>query len=250
MVYTFWLTFAYNSIVTLMDCASPVIPESEHDSQSNFSDSSRLSTSNKTPYFPSTRELRKRRRGVKGFPEVPARQQPSSEEEHRVNQLVQAITTEKRRRKGRCELPRPLFCIRFTGPLPRPYFDPFYVPEPHDPDVALELANDDEEWEAQQAFRNKKKAEKVQLREKVIGWQASIGDLATSQGLSVKSVEQALLVTEASTQNPVMSAVSVEDVTKTAREAKVPSPSGFFTKLISSIDQSHRTKVSTRPNFL
>src|SRR5258706_7837668 len=216
-----------------MDCTSPIFPESEHDIQSN-SDSSSLSPSIKVPCFLSISELRKRREAMKDFPEVPARRQPSDEEECRVEQLVHRITTEKRRRKQRCELPRSLFCTRFTGPLPRPYFDPSYVPEPHNPDIALELANNDEEWEAQQAFRDKKRAEKRQLREKVIGWQASIGDLATSQsqGLSVQSVEQALLNTEPGTAITV----DVGNVTKTAPEAP---------KLIGTVDQnqSHRNKV-------
>ena len=217
-----------------MDCTSPIFPESEHDLQSN-SDSSSLSLSIKVPYFLSISELRKRREAMKDFPELPARRQPSDEEECRVEQLVHRITTEKRRRKGRSELPRSLFCTRFTGPLPRPYFDPFYVPEPHNPDIALELANDDEEWEVQQAFRDKKRAEKRQLREKVIGWQASIGDLATSQsqGLSVQSVEQVLLNTEPGT--PI--AVDVENVTKMTLEVKDPEPVG-------TVDQSHRNKVS------
>jgi len=183
---------------------------------------------------------------MKAFPEVPARRQPSDEEECRVEQLVDGITTEKRRRKGRCELPRPLFCTRFTGPLPRPYLDPSYIPEPHNPDIALELANNDEEWEAQQAFRDKKRAEKRQLREKVIGWQASIGGLAPtqSQGLSVLSVEQALLNTDAGTPSAVTSAMDVENVMKTAPEANTPSSSGFHTKPISTVDRVHRNKVS------
>ena len=215
-----------------MDCTSPIFPESEHDIQSN-SDSSSLSPSIKVPCFLSISELRKRREAIKDFPEVPARRQPSDEEECRVEQLVHRITTEKRRRKGRCELPRSLFCTRFTGPLARPYFDPSYVPEPHNPDIALELATDEEEWEAQQAFRDKKRAEKRQLREKVIGWQASIGDLATSRGLSVQSVEQALLDMEPGT--PV--AVDVGNVTKIAPEVKAPEP-------IRTVDQSHHNKVS------
>ena len=226
-----------------MDCASPIIPESEHDIQSN-SDSSSLSPSNKVPDFLSTWELRKRRKAVKEFPEVLAHRQPTDDEDCRVEQLANRITTEKRRKKGRCELPRPLLCTRFTGPLPRPYLDPSYVPEPHDPDIALELANDDDEWETQQALRDKKRAEKRQIREKVIGWQTSIGDLSISQGLSVKSVEQALLDTGPATPNPVISAMNVEDVTKTAREAKRPSSSKFHTKSISPVDQGHRTKVS------
>ena len=230
-----------------MDCASPIFPENEHDNQSN-SDSSSLSPSIKVPCFLSVSELRKRREAVKAFPEVSARRQPSDEEECRVEQLVHRITTEKRRRKGRCELPRPLFCTRFTGPLPRPYFDPSYVPEPYNPDIALELANNDEEWEAQQVFRDKKRAEKRQLREKVIGWQASIGGLAASQsqGLSVQSVEQALLNTEPGTPTAVISAVDVENVTKTAPEANAPSSSEFYTKPISPVDQGYRNKVSVQ----
>jgi len=227
-----------------MDYASPIIPESEHDVQSN-SGSSSLSPSNKVPCFLSTPELRNRREAVKGFPEVPAGRQPSDEEECRVEQLVHRITTEKRRRKGRCELPRPLFCTRFTGPLPRPYLDPSYVPEPHNPDIPLELANNDEEWEAQQTFRDKKRAEKKQLREKVIGWQASIGDLVISQGISTQSVEQALLDTGPGT--PVISTVDVENVT--APEAKAHPPSGIYTKTISTVDQDHRNQVSIQFEF-
>lgn len=225
-----------------MDCASPIIPESEHDIQSN-SDSSSLSPSNNIACFLSTSELRKRRKAVKEFPEVPARRRPSDEEECRVEQLVHRITIEKRRRAGRCELPRPLFCTRFTGPLPRPYLDPSYVPEPHDPDIALELANNDEEWETQQAILVKKRAGKKQLREKVIGWQASIGDLAISQGLSARSVEQALLDTEPGTPDPVISTMIVENVAKTA-EATAPLSSGFNTKPIGIVEQGRRIKVS------
>ena len=229
-----------------MDCTSPIFPESEHDIQSN-SDSSSLSPSAKVPCFLSISELRKRREATKDFPEVPARRQPSDEEECRVEQLVHRIATEKRRRKGRCELPRSLFCTRFTGPLRRPYLDPFHVPEPHNPDIALELANNDEEWEVQQAFRDKKRAEKIQLREKVIGWQASIGDLATaqSQGLSAQSVEQVLLNTEPGTP----SVVEVGNMTKTAPEAKARSSSGFDTKPVSTVDQTHRNEVSVEFKF-
>lgn len=231
-----------------MDCTSPIFPESEHDIQSN-SDSSSLSPSAKVPCFLSISELRKRREATKDFPEVPARRQPSDEEECRVEQLVHRIATEKRRRKGRCELPRSLFCTRFTGPLRRPYLDPFYVPAPHNPDIALELANNDEEWEAQQTFRDKKRAEKKQLREKVIGWQASIGDLATaqsqSQNLSAQSVEQVLLNTEPGTP----SVVDVENVTKAAPEVKAPSSSGFYTKPESTVDQTHRNEVSVEFKF-
>ena len=226
-----------------MDWASPVIPESEHDIHSN-SDSSGLSLSTEVPCFLSTSELRNRRKAVKEFPEVLTRRQPSDEEESRVEQLVQRITAEKRRRKGRCELPRPLFCTRFTGPLPRPYFDTSYVPVPHEPDIALELANNDEEWKSQQVFRDKKRAEKRQLREKVIGWQASVGDLSVSQGLSAQSVEQALLDTDSGTPDPVVSAVDVENVSKTACEAKAPSSSEFCTIKPISTDQAHRIKVS------
>ena len=225
-----------------MDCASPIIPESEHDLHSN-SDSSSLSPSNKVPRFLSTSELFNRRKAVKEFPEVPASRQPPDEENCRVEQLAHRITTEKRRRKGRCELPRPLLCTRSTGPLSRPYFDPSYVPEPRDPDVPLELANNDEEWEAQQAFRDKRRVEKRQLREKVIGWQASIGDLAISQGVSTQSVEQALLGTNPGTQTPVVSAANVENMTKTAHEVKMTSPS---TKPISTADQGHHIKVSVQ----
>jgi hypothetical protein len=230
-----------------MDVASPIFPESEYDNQSN-SDSSSLGPSIKVPCFLSASELRKRREAMKAFPAVPARRQPSDEEECRVEQLVHRIITEKRRRKGRCELPRPLFCTRFTGPLPRPYLDPSYVPEPHNPDIALELANNDEEWEAQQAFRDKKRAEKRHLREKVIGWQTSIGDLATSQsqGLSVQSVEQVLLNTESGTPSAV---ISVVDVTKTAPEANAPSSCGFHTKPISTVDQGRRNKASVQSKF-
>ena len=229
-----------------MACTSPIFPESEHDIQSN-SDSSSLSPSVKVPCLLSISELRKRREAIKDFPEVPARRQPSDEEECRVEQLVQRITTEKRRRKGRCELPRSLFCTRFTGPLRRPYLDPFYVPEPHNPDIALELANNDEEWEVQQAFRDKKRAEKIQLREKVIGWQASIGDLATaqSQGLSAQSVEQVLLNTESGTP----SVVEVGYMTKTAPEAKATSSSGFDIKPVRTVDQTHRNEVSVEFKF-
>jgi hypothetical protein len=232
-----------------MDYASPIIPESEHDIQSN-SDSSSLSFSNKTPCFLSPSELRKIRKAVKDFPEVPARRQPSDEEECRVEQLVHRITAEKRRRKARCELPRPLFCTRPTGPLRRPYLDPSYIPKPHSPDSALKLASNDEEWEAQKAFRDEARAER-QLREKVIGWQASIGDLATSQsqGLSVKSVEQALLDTEPSTPGPVISAVNIENVTKTALEATAPFSSECHTKPSSTGDQNHRNTVSVQFNI-
>jgi hypothetical protein len=231
-----------------MDYASPIIPESEHDIQSN-SDSSSLSSSNKVPCFLSTSELRKRREALKQFPEVPVRRQLSDEGECRIEQLVQRITTEKRRRKGRCELPRPLFCTRFTGPLPRPYLDPSYVPKPHNPDIALELANNDEEWEAQQALRDIKRAEKRQLREKVIGWQASIGDIATSQGLSVQSVEQALLDTESAASSAVISAVDMENVTRAPREVKAPPSGGFYIKPISTVDQDHGNKVSVQFEF-
>ena len=225
-----------------MDCTSPVIPESEHEIQSN-SDSLSLILSNKVPYFLSTSELRNRRKAIKEFPEIPARRQLSDEEACRVEQLVHRITAEKRRRKGRCELPRPLFCTRFTGPLPRPYLDPSRVPEPHEPEIALELANNDEEWESQQAIRDKKRAEKRQLREKVIGWQASVGDLSVSQGLSAQSVEQALLDTVPGTPDPVISAVNVENVPKTAGEAKASSSSESCTTKISTTDQGGRIKV-------
>lgn len=226
-----------------MDYASPVIPESEHDIHSN-SNSSSLSLSNKIPCFLSTSELRDRRKAVKEFPEVPTRRQPSDEEECRVEQLVQRITAEKRRRKGRCELPHPLFCTRFTGPLPRPYLDPSYVPKLHEPDIALELANNDEEWESQQAFRDKRRAEKRQLREKVIGWQASVGDLSISQGLSARSVEQALLDTDPGTPDPVISAVDVDNVPNMAGEANGPSSSeSSISKLIRTADQDRRIEV-------
>ena len=231
-----------------MDCTSPIFPESEHDIQSN-SDSSRssLSPSVKVPCFLSISELRKRRQAMKAFPEVPARRQPSDEEECRVEQLVHRITAEKRRRKGRCELPRSLFCTRFTGPLRRPYLDPFYVPEPHNPDIALELASNDEEWEVQQAFRDQKRAEKKQLREKVIGWQASIGDLAAaqSQGPSAQSVQEILLNTEPCSPG----AVDVGNVTETAPEAEGPSSSGFYAKPVSTGDQTHRNGVSVEFKF-
>lgn len=226
-----------------MDYASPVIPESEHDIHSNSNFSS-LSLSNKIPCFLSTSELRDRRKAVKEFPEVPTRRQPSDEEECRIEQLVQRITAEKRRRKGRCELPRPLFCTRFTGPLPHPYLDPSYVPKLHESDIALELANNDEEWESQQAFRDKRRAEKRQLREKVIGWQASVGDLSISQGLSARSVEQALLDTDPGTPDPVISAVDVDDVPNTAGEANGPSSSeSSISKLIRTADQDCRIEV-------